>query len=239
MQNDNLVLISGKSATGKSASLANIKDPKGVLYLNCEAGKKLPFKSSFTEFTVLDPLKVYEAFDQAEKQKECHTIIIDTLTYLMDLYESKYVLPAADGRSAWQSYAQYFRNLMQTYVAKSTKNVIILAHSTNQLNEAEMVTETFVPIKGATAKVGVESFFSTVISTKKMSLLDLEKYGSPLLNVSEEEEMLGYKYVYQTKLTKDSINERIRGPMGMWSNGETFIDNSAQHVIDKLKDYYA
>ena len=34
--NDNLVLISGKSATGKSACLMNIKNPEGVIYLNCE-----------------------------------------------------------------------------------------------------------------------------------------------------------------------------------------------------------
>lgn len=36
--NDKLVLISGKSASGKSASLRNIKNPGGVVYLNCEAG---------------------------------------------------------------------------------------------------------------------------------------------------------------------------------------------------------
>ena len=39
--NDHLVLISGKSATGKSMCLRNLSN---VLYLNCEAGKKLPFK---------------------------------------------------------------------------------------------------------------------------------------------------------------------------------------------------
>lgn len=36
--NDQLVLLVGKSATGKSASLMNLRDPEGVLYLNCEAG---------------------------------------------------------------------------------------------------------------------------------------------------------------------------------------------------------
>lgn len=36
--NDHLVLLGGKSATGKSASLMNLENPKGVLYLNCEAG---------------------------------------------------------------------------------------------------------------------------------------------------------------------------------------------------------
>lgn len=36
--NDNLVLLVGKSATGKSASLMGLEKPEGVLYLNCEAG---------------------------------------------------------------------------------------------------------------------------------------------------------------------------------------------------------
>jgi hypothetical protein len=36
--NDNLALIVGKSAGGKSASLRNLKNPEGVMYLNCESG---------------------------------------------------------------------------------------------------------------------------------------------------------------------------------------------------------
>lgn len=36
--NDNLVLLCGKSAAGKSASLMGLKNPEGVMYLNCEAG---------------------------------------------------------------------------------------------------------------------------------------------------------------------------------------------------------
>lgn len=36
--NDNLILLCGKSAAGKSASLMGLKKPEGVMYLNCEAG---------------------------------------------------------------------------------------------------------------------------------------------------------------------------------------------------------
>lgn len=36
--NDHLVLLCGKSATGKSASLMQLDKPEGVMYLNCEAG---------------------------------------------------------------------------------------------------------------------------------------------------------------------------------------------------------
>ena len=39
MVNDNLILISGVSTTGKSRSLKNLKPHERVMYLNCEAGE--------------------------------------------------------------------------------------------------------------------------------------------------------------------------------------------------------
>lgn len=98
--------------------------------------------------------------------------------------------------------------------------------------------DTLVKVKGSLMNQGVESFFSTVITTKKVPLKKLKDYGSPLLNIDPEEDALGLKYVFQTKLTKDTINERMRSPMGMWTTPETFIDNDIQHVIDKLHSYY-
>ena len=50
--NDNLVLLCGKSACGKSASLMGLENPEGVISLNCEAGKKLPFKSKFKQLII-------------------------------------------------------------------------------------------------------------------------------------------------------------------------------------------
>ena len=236
--NDNLVLIAGKSATGKSACLAGLQNPEGVMYLNCEAGKKLPFRAKFKQFVITDPLQVYEAFDAAENMPDVHTIVIDTLTYLLDMYESLYVYNAANGQKAWGDFAQYFRNLMQTYVAKSTKNVIFLAHTSDSLNESEMVMETKVPVKGATKNNGIESYFSLVIATKKVPLKTLKDYQSDLLTITPEEQALGFKYVFQTKLTKETVGERLRGPLGMFDTKETFTDNNAQLVMNRLHEYY-
>lgn len=236
--NDKLVLIGGKSAAGKSASLMGLQNPTGVMYLNCESGKKLPFRSQFQEYTITDPFQIYEAFDIAEQRPEVHTIVIDTLTYLLEMYESLYVVGSADGRKAWGDFAQYMKNLMQQKVAASTKNVIFLAHTSDQVNESEMVMETKVPVKGALKNNGIESYFSCVIAAKKMKLKDLEKYQSDLLTITPEDEALGYKYVFQTRLTKETVNERLRGPMGLWDTKETFIDNSAQAVLDRLNEYY-
>lgn len=236
--NDHLVLVGGKSASGKSASLMGLRNPEGVLYLNCESGKRLPFRAAFIQKTVTDPLQIYEAFDWAESQEGVHTIVIDTLTYLLDMYESQYVIGAANGQKAWSDFQQYFKQLMQQYVARSSKKVIFLAHTTDTLNESEMVMETKVPVKGALKNNGIESYFSVVLSAKKVPLKVLKEYSNPLLNITPEEEALGFKYVFQTKLTKDTVNERLRGPMGLFSTAETFIDNNMQLVLDRLAEYY-
>jgi hypothetical protein len=98
--NNNLLLIAGKSATGKSASLMNLENPEGVMYLGCENNKSLPFPSKFQEFNITDPLQVYEAFEVAETKDNIHTIVIDTLTYLMDMYESMHVLTSSNTMKA-------------------------------------------------------------------------------------------------------------------------------------------
>lgn len=237
--NDHLALIVGKSASGKSASLKDLNNPEGVLYLNCEAGKRLPFPAKFIQKVVTDPLQIFEAFLWVETQPQVHTIVIDTLTYLLDMYESLYVLNSQNTIKAWGDFAQYFKELMQQYVAKSTKNVIFLAHTAESLNENEMAIETKVPVKGSLRNNGIESYFSVVIAAKKVPLKALKDYGSPLLTVTPEEEMLGYKHVYQTRLTKDTVCERLRGPMGLFSIPETFIDNNLQLVLDRLQKYYA
>lgn len=237
--NNNLVLISGKSATGKSASLMNIKNPEGVMYLNCENNKATPFKNKFKEFTIVDPLQVYEAFNHAETKPEIHTIIIDSMTFMMDMYESVHVLGSSNTMQKWGDYAQFFKVLMSNYVAKSTKNIIFIAHTLDVLNESEMISETIVKVKGSLMNVGIESFFSTVLSSKKVSIKKLEPYKSALLVITPEEEALGFKYVFQVKLTKDTVNERIRSPLGMWKTEETYIDNDMNLVINRLHEYYS
>jgi hypothetical protein len=237
--NDHLVLLCGKSATGKSASLMNLANPEGVLYLNCEAGKRLPFKAKFIQKTVTDPLQINEAFDWAESNPNIHTIVVDSLTYLLDMYESIYVLNSANTMQAWGQFAQYYKTLMQQYVARSTKRVIFIAHTSDTLNEGEMIMETKVPVKGSLKNNGIESYFTVVIASKKVPLKTLKDYGSDLLTVTPEEEALGFKYVFQTKITKDTVNERLRGPLGLFETKETYIDNNMQLVLDRLHEYYA
>lgn len=238
-QNDHLILVAGESASGKSVSLMNLPNQQKVMYLNCESGKRLPFKNRFQNFTITDPYQVHEAFDFARDNPDVETIVIDTLTFLMDMFENQYILGAADTMKGWSHYQSFFKTLMLEKVAASDKAVIVLAHTRSDLDEKNMEMKTAVPVKGALKNNGIESYFSTVVATKKMSLKDLEDYTSDLLHISEQDEMLGYKHVFQTQLTRATIGERIRSPMGMFTRAQTYMDNDAGLLLEHLKDYYA
>ncbi len=240
--NNNLILISGKTGTGKSTCLSQIPNQERWLYLNCENNKALPFKNSFKAKNITDPLQIFQAFDHAAKHPEKYEgIIIDSLTFLMDMFESQYVVTAADTRAAWGDYAQFFKRLMTQYVSKTHLKVAFLAHTADVLNESEQVNEVIVKVKGALMNQGIESYFSNVISTKKVPLkkLDLaETNKTPLLTIDEDDEIRGYVYCFQTRLTKDTVNERIRHPLAMWDKNEVFINNNLQAVFDRLEEYY-
>ena len=206
-ENTQLVLIGGKSSTGKSASLMGLDNPERVAYMNCENNKRLPFPAKFMQANVTDPLQVQQTLEALRNNPKFDVVVVDTLTYLMDMYETQYVLTSANTMKAWGDYAQFFKRLMQEGVAKSDKQIIFTAHTSDIYNEGDMVTETMIKVKGSLMNQGIESYFSTVISTKKMSLKALDKYKSDLLNITPQEEALGFKYVFQTMLTKETFNE--------------------------------
>lgn len=236
--NDQLILISGYSATGKSASLRNIRNKPKWMYLGTEAGKRLPFKNDFYRFNISDPWQVHEAFEHGTGNSEIEGIITDSLTFLMDMFETQYVINSANTMKGWSDFAQYFKVLMQEKVVLFNKPTIFTAHVKDELDEKNMEMKTSVPVKGSLKNNGIEAYFSTVVAAKKMSLKDLADYQSKLLNITDEEKDLGYKHVFQTRPTKSTINERIRSPMGMFTKEETFIDNDAQLLLDHLNTFY-
>lgn len=236
--NDQLVLVTGYSASGKSASLRNIKNQEKWLYLNTESGKRLPFRNNFQTYIITDPYQVHEAFDHGIDNPEVEGIIVDSLTFLMDMFETQYVLTASNTMKAWSDFAQYFKIMMQEKVPLFKKPTVFTAHVRDDLDEKNMEIKTAVPIKGSLKNNGVEAYFSTVVSAKKVPIKELEKYGSDLLTITEEEEELGYKHVFQTRPTKATVGERIRSPMGMFSRDQTYIDNDVQLLLNHLNKFY-
>lgn len=236
--NDQLVLIGGFSGTGKSASLRNIRNQKRWMYLNTEAGKRLPFKNDFQTYRITDPYQVHEAFDFATNNADIEGIILDSVTFLMDMFESQYVLSSANTMKAWGDYAQFFKKLMQEKVTAFGKPVVMIAHVKDDLDEKAMEIKTSVPVKGSLKNNGIEAYFSTVVAAKKITVKDLEKVTNNLLKVTDEEREVGFKHVFQTRITKLTVGERIRAPMGMFSKEQTYIDNDVQLLLDHLTAFY-
>ena len=240
--NDQLVLVCGESGTGKSASLRNIEHQEDWLYANTEAGKRLPFKNKFRNdggYKIEEYTQIYELFDVATADTTCKGVIIDSLTFLMDMVETQLVLASSDTQKAWGQFAQFYKVLMQDKVTKLGKPCVFTAHVRTDLNEGKMEMQTSVPIKGHLKGNGIEAYFSTVVTAKKVPLKALEKYGcSKLLTITEEEKELGFKHVFQTRITKETTGERIRSPMGMFSKEQTYIDNDVQLLLNHLNQYY-
>lgn len=237
--NDQLILIGGKSAGGKSASLRNIRNQDRWVYLNTEAGKRLPFRNQFINQRISDPYEIWEYFDQAIENKDhVDGIIVDSLTFMMDMLESQYVIGSTNTQKAWGDFAQFFKVLLQQKVVQFGKPVIFTAHILDVYDETSLEMKTAVPVKGSLKNNGIEAYFSTVVEATKVPLKDLEKFGSDLLNITEEDELVGFKHVFQTRITKTSVGKRIRSPMGLFSAKETYIDNDCQLLLDHLSRFY-
>ena len=236
--NDQLVLVCGVSGSGKSAALRNIRDQPGWYYLNCEAGKRLPFKNTFRNLRIESYDQVYEAFDVGREDPDCRGIVVDSLTFLMDMVETQLVLTSANTMQAWGQFNQFFKVLMQEKVVRLGKPAVFMAHVLETLDEGRMETRTSVPIKGSLKGNGVEAYFSTVIAAKKVRIKDLEKYANPMLAITDEEKEVGFKHVFQTRITKETTGERIRAPMGMFPREQTYIDNDVQLLLNHLNRYY-
>jgi len=242
------ILICGESGSGKSASLRNLADRKDVLYLNCESGKPLPFRNSFKKKVVTDPEEIIDFLDElidlqnVDGKEPFKVIVIDTLSFLMDMYETEHVIDAHDTQKMWGHYGQYFPRLMMR-TSKLNAFFIFLGHLDIFFDEQEGMMRYKVPVKGALAKKGLEARFTTVLYVKKMSIKDILKGvgGTPsdLLNISKTEESKSFKHVFLTDSDKNTIGGRIRTPMGMFASDELYIDNDVLPVLKRLSEYYS
>jgi hypothetical protein len=236
--NDQLILIGGVSGAGKSAALRNIRNQERWWYMNTEAGKRLPFRNNFKSFRISDPYQIWEGFDAATGKDDVDGIIVDSLTFMLDMFETMYIRTATNGQQAWGNFSDFVKVLLQQKVVLFGKPVIFTAHILDVYDESSLTMKTAVPVKGSLKNNGIEAYFSTVVEATKVPLKDLEKYGSELLNVDEDDEILGFKHVFQTRITAATTGRRIRSPMGLFSKEQTYVDNDAQLLLDHLGAFY-
>lgn len=241
-ENPKSILVAGESGAGKSACLRNLRNSEGVLYINCEGGKPLPFKNKFKRVTIDDPEEIFDLYQQViDNPGRFHTIVIDTVSFMMDRYESVHVIGSANTMAAWGNYGQFFKTLMYDYIAKFEGYSVMLGHLDAILDEGTGKFSYTVPVKGALKKNGLEAYFTTVVVAKKATIKEIEKDAKEgkLLKISDRDRNVGYKHVFQTRTTRATVGDRIRSPFGLFNDDETFIENDIQLVIDQLVGYYA
>ena len=155
-QNKNIVLVMGKPNTGKSASLRNLKQDS-MVYLNTDL-KEIPFRDKFMgNVEIADAQDILGFIEEIETNPDVTGAVLDTLTFLMSMYERQYVVPHAGtklGQTAWGDYGNFYREVIHAIKA-GTKDYAVLAHEDTSLNEQAMTMESRVPVKGAVGKIGV------------------------------------------------------------------------------------
>jgi hypothetical protein len=237
-QNKNIVLVMGRPNTGKSTSLMNLANQDKIVYLNTDL-KELPFKSKFLKnVEVADALDVLAYVNDIESATQAEGAVLDTLTFLMSMYERQYVSKSTDAQKAWGAYGAFYKEFIHV-IKSGSKDYAILAHEDSVLNEAAMQMDTRVPIKGAVGKIGVEADFTTILSTKQMPVKKLEGFENDLLHITDNEREDGFKYVFCTRITKETVGEKMRSAMGLWDRKELYIDNDLNQVFNRLKEYYS
>lgn len=236
--NKRMLLISGKSTAGKTAALRNIRNQDEWFYFNFESGKDLPFKNNFHAVPITDPLDIFDYLEQLiANPEQVKGVIFDSITFMMEQFESVHVLGSSNTQAAWGEFQQFWKRLMQEYVPLLKCPIIMIAHVFDVVGD-KGILETAIPVKGALAKNGLEAYFSLNVMALKIPLKEGEKIKNDMFNITEDEEDYGYKHVFQTRPVKGNTNTRIRAPMGMWKRDETYIDNDAQLVLDHVNKFY-
>lgn len=230
------ILIAGESASGKSSSLARLEDK--TLHINTENGKELPFDPKINPNLVTVTANSIQKFEAILRKvitsTDIKNVVIDTLDFLLDMHETQVVYASSNSKMAWRFYSEFFKEkIMNDCVAEyPEKNWIFLAHTIDTERD-DGSNSTQVPAKGS-MRGQIESRFMHVISCQLKSLGSLEGFENPMLNITEEEEQIECKHVFQTRPTKTTLHYCIKSPMGLWTPEETYIDNNLQFVIDRI-----
>jgi len=234
-----IVFLSGRSDTGKSSALRNLRNPEGVLYLNFES-KMLPFKHNFVEKKVTDPYSLHTITDKLIETgtDKFHTLVVDSITACMALYATKYIGKDCPNKmAAWGDYGSFYDKWSKQQLPYLKQQVIVLAH-VDYVEEPGGLDGYFqAVVQGRLQRIGLEADFGLVVNTAIVAVEKLKEFKNSNLNITEDDEIEEFKHVLQTRKTLETKDTKIRSPLGMWDKNETYIDSDVQIVLDKLETY--
>lgn len=240
--NNPLIMICGESSTGKSASFRDIQNQDRWVYANTEAGKPIPFRHKFKHVKISNSGLAIDCIRAANASENVDGIILDSLTFLLDMVHLELGQDEdVVGFEKWNLYDQYIKSLFLQGIGSLNKPLFVTAHTKDTIVEGSGKLVSVIPVKGQNKNIGLEAYCTLIVHSKKIPIEKLKEYdlGSPLLNITEKDVRRGYKYVFQTRSTSDSMHERMRSPLDFFDDlSEVYIDNNVQLIVERWDEYY-
>jgi len=218
-ENKKLILVCGESGSGKTSSLRNMPLEKTV-YIDTDRKSIKSFRGMdrFKEWVKLDYIDhLIPGLKALEKVDDVEYIVIDTLSFALDMYVAQKIDTSADTRKAWGEYKKWYKELI--HIAKtSTKSYIFLTHTKDVYDEKAMSLKTFAYAQGSIYSM-IEADFAVVAYTHKYT----DENGMP-------------KYGFLVNPTKETLSLSAKSPMDMFE--EPLIkDNDIMLLFKAIEEY--
>ena len=222
----NVVMLLGKSGTGKSTSIKTL-NPEETVIINV-LGKKLPFKGSGalynTEkknlFRIEDYQQMINLLQACDKQPHVKNIILDDFIYVM---RKEYFKRAKEaGYAKYTELAQHFQQIISTCEAmREDINVFMILHSEDVQSE-----KTTVGYKVSTIGQLLDSQYNPieVVPMVLYSSIKFDEKGNPT-------------YGFYTHATMEgTVQIPAKTPDEMFT--ENFIPNDLGMIVKAMNEYY-
>ena len=222
----NVVMLLGKSGTGKSTSIKTL-NPDETVIVNV-LGKKLPFKGSGSLyntdkknlFRVEDYQQMINLLTACDKQPHVKNIILDDCIYIM---RKEYFKRAKEtGYAKYTELAQHFQQIISTCEQlRDDINVFMILHSEDVQSE-----KTIVGFKVSTIGQLLDSQYNPieVVPMVLYSAIKFNEKGNPT-------------YGFYTHATMEGTAQiPAKTPDGMFT--EDFIPNDLGAVVKAMNEYY-
>jgi hypothetical protein len=222
----NLVIILGKSGTGKSTSIKTL-NPKETFVMNT-LNKRLPFKgssSSYTNNVNIASVTDYELVAKYllginDNRPEIKNIVIDDAIYLM---RTEFFNKAKEkGFDKYNVIADNFRRILALCSnMRDDLNVFMMLHSESEESEGNIIS-----YKASSVGKLLDKMYNP-IENVTMVLYSEPKFddkGNPTFGF------------YTHKVRTNGIELPAKTPEGMFE--EDFIPNDLAYVINKMNEYY-
>lgn len=223
----NVVLILGKSGTGKSVSIGTL-NPEETIVFNV-LKKRLPFKSSKsmynTEnknlFMIDDYSKIISYLTSIDtKVPNVKNIIIDDATYIMR--KEYFATSKQSGYNKYTEMASHFQSIISTAEnMRENINVFLIMHCEEIASDGIIVG-----YKPSTVGKLIDSSYNPIEVVPIVLFADtkFDDKGKPTYGF------------YTHKFMNGSKEIPAKSPEGMFE--EDFINNDLQYVVNKMDEFY-